>query len=100
MNSPYGGRYIRTTRAGEVRSPGGLSTGSPSQFGVLGPQPLDLRGLRRRPRRARRGAEGLSNAETAARLVISEHTVERHVSRLPAKTSCRYRAVLARHVTS
>jgi len=39
-------------------------------------------------------AEGLSNTEIAARLVLSQATVKTHVNHLLAKTSCRNRAAL------
>jgi LuxR family maltose regulon positive regulatory protein len=44
-------------------------------------------------------AEGRTNAELAAALVVSEHTVHRHVANILAKLSCSSRAAAVARAT-
>ena len=60
----------------------------------VGPEPRDV--LSKREREVvRLVAAGLTNAEIAAQLVLSEHTVHRHVSNILAKLGTRSRAAAA-----
>jgi DNA-binding NarL/FixJ family response regulator len=45
-------------------------------------------------------AEGLTDPQIAGRLVISEHTVHRHVSNILAKLSCSSRAAAVSRATA
>jgi DNA-binding NarL/FixJ family response regulator len=45
-------------------------------------------------------AEGLTDPQIAERLVISEHTVHRHVSNILAKLSCSSRAAAVKRATA
>jgi DNA-binding CsgD family transcriptional regulator len=45
-------------------------------------------------------AEGLSNKQIAARLLISQHTVDTHIRNIMTKLGCRSRAQIAAWVAS
>lgn len=76
---------------------------------------LDALGIEARPRRTRGDAlgltqrelevlglvaEGLTDPQIAVRLIISEHTVHRHVSNILAKLSCSSRAAAVKRATA
>ena len=64
---------------------------SPAEPSLLGERQLQV---------ARLIADGLSNKQIAARLLISEHTVDTHVRNIMTKLGCRSRAQIAAWVAS
>jgi DNA-binding NarL/FixJ family response regulator len=65
---------------------------------LAAPGPMPLGGLTRREREVvRLLAEGLTNRQIAERLVLSEHTVHRHVTNLLRKLELPSRTAAAAH---
>ena len=88
---------VRVVAAGEALLAPAVTRRLIGQFARLRPRPPGtpepLRELTRRETEVLRlVAEGLSNAEIAARLVVSDETVKTHVSRVLAKLGLRDRA--------
>ena len=91
--------YDALYRAGQERPPEDAAAqvlGEPPETEAPAPPMRDDFGLTRRERDvAALVAEGLSNREIAARLVISQRTAETHVQNMLAKTGFSTRSQLA-----
>ena len=91
-------RALRKRRTSALSRSGRLTEEALS--GGYGARRGAFRSASREQRVVELAADGLSNKEIAARLVVSVHTVEVHLSHAYAKLGVRSRAELARRILS